>query len=564
MRPAAAPPDVADPELLERLPLAARHLLDVGCGTGALLAAYRRRNPRARLYGIEANAEAANKARLRLDLVAVADVEAQPMPLPVPEGGFDCIIYGNVLPALADPGRLLRIHAQALAPEGMMVGSAPNTAHWSALAGLMRGRFDPAELGAADPFYGRWGTLDSMRMILEGAGLVFCDAAPRMGESAAGHAFLAALEPALALLGLDRATFAQRALPIGYVWRAQRQPSSPITIAATMLPPVGGVSHARVIEPLQALATDPAVLPRLAPDGAVPVPNEGMANIVVLHRPVLSGAEGQATLKSLIGSGYVVVTEFDDHPDFFDALQGEGTLSFKGVHAVQTSTEPLAAILRRYNPEIAVFPNAVRELPEPHNFADPERLTLFFGALNRGPDWAPLIGALNAVAAKVGERLKFSVVHDRAFFDMLATPHKCFTPISDYQTYRELMGTAEIALMPLADTPFNRAKSDLKFIEAAAARLVALASPVVYAASIEDGRTGLLFSSPAELMERLMRLIAQPEIGRTLAEAARAKIVAQRMLAYQVAPRLSWYRDLWTRREPLHRALLQRVPALAG
>ena len=47
--------------------------------------------------------------------------------------------------------------------------------------------------------------------------------------------------------------------------------------------------------------------------------------------------------------------------------------------------------------------------------------------------------------------------------------------------------------MPLADTPFNRAKSDLKFIEAGACRVAALASHIVYANSVEDGRTGLLF-----------------------------------------------------------------------
>jgi hypothetical protein len=35
------------------------------------------------------------------------------------------------------------------------------------------------------------------------------------------------------------------------------------------------------------------------------------------------------------------------------------------------------------------------------------------------------------------------------------------------------------------------------------------------------------------------------------------------MLAYQVAPRIAWYRSLWARRAELTAALLARVPALA-
>ena len=47
--------------------------------------------------------------------------------------------------------------------------------------------------------------------------------------------------------------------------------------------------------------------------------------------------------------------------------------------------------------------------------------------------------------------------------------------------------------MPLDDTPFNRAKSDLKFIEAGACRVASLASSVVYQDSIVHGETGLIF-----------------------------------------------------------------------
>jgi glycosyltransferase involved in cell wall biosynthesis len=274
---------------------------------------------------------------------------------------------------------------------------------------------------------------------------------------------------------------------------------------------------------------------------------------------VLSGEQGAEVIRSLLSDGWLVVTEFDDHPDHFGMLHDDEQLAFRGVHAVQTSTEVLAEILRTRNPEVAVFTNAMHVLPDVGNFIDPNVMTLFFGALNREQDWAPLMPTLNAVAEKAGDRLRFCVVHDQAFFDALETPHKQFTPTCDYDTYLALLGQCEISFMPLGDTPFNRAKSDLKFIEAGACRVAALASHVVYADSIEDGRTGLLFHDAEELGARLLRLVAMPELARGLGDAARAYVENERMLAYQVASRIAWYRSLWARREELTNALYARL-----
>jgi glycosyltransferase involved in cell wall biosynthesis len=116
--------------------------------------------------------------------------------------------------------------------------------------------------------------------------------------------------------------------------------------------------------------------------------------------------------------------------------------------------------------------------------------------------------------------------------------------------------------MPLADNTFNRAKSDLKFIEAGGCRVAALASPTVYAQTLIDGETGLLFSTPAELHSRLLRLVAVPEDGRAMGDAAREYVSRHRMLAQQVQPRIDFYRALWAVRHELTEALYQRVPQL--
>jgi SAM-dependent methyltransferase len=550
--------DVVNQDLLDRIPLTAKVVVDVGCSSGALGAAYRRLNPRARVLGLEMDPEAAKIAAQRLDEVAIGDVESGPLPF-APKDGIDCIIYGDVLEHMKDPWAVLASHARALNDDGVMLICVPNLENWAFADRLLRGSWDYEPQGLFDRGHLRWFSLETMRQGIEQLGLIPCDVHPRIFDGERAAAFSNALAPGLRALGIDPQAFADRSAPLQYVWRVRKAPRKPMTIGANMLAPVGGVSHVRVIYPMRAMFTNPSMLIRMSPNPDVIPPEGDMPRIFVLHRPALSGQNAIEVVRRLRAGGWLVVTEFDDHPDFFQNLQSEEQLSFRAVHAVQTSTPALAEVLSTRNPEVRVFPNAIRVLPEVHNFTDPNRLTLFFGALNRENDWRPLMPILNAVAATVGERLRFTVVHDRGFFDALETPHKSFTPTCDHDTYLSLLGASEISFMPLGDTWFNRAKSDLKFIESAAARVASLASNVVYGDTIEDGRTGLLFRNGDELRARLLRMVAMPDMARGLGDAARAYIAGERMLAYQVAPRIEWYRSLWERREELEQARVARM-----
>ena len=116
--------------------------------------------------------------------------------------------------------------------------------------------------------------------------------------------------------------------------------------------------------------------------------------------------------------------------------------------------------------------------------------------------------------------------------------------------------------MPLTDTAFNRCKSDLKFLEAAAHRVAAVASPTVYGETIRHGENGFLVPDGAALQTVVRALVAEPERARRAAETARRQVEERRMLAYQVEARVAWYRSLWQRRGPLTEALLARGPEL--
>ncbi|MBS0639593.1 MAG: glycosyltransferase, partial [Proteobacteria bacterium] len=482
------------------------------------------------------------------------------MPLDELTGRIDCIVYDGSLERMHDPLAVLRRHALLLAPDGMMLIKAANASHWRVAARALLNDIDSEDEALETPPPLLF-TLDRLRTALLGLGLWPCDVTLDESDDGEARAFVDAMAPSLSGLGVDPEDYAGRAIPAHYIWRVRRSAGERLVVSGSMLEPVGGVSHVRVVHPLAAVGSDPlarvAVIEQI--DGA-PAPDD-TPRIFVLHRPALTRQQGPAILRALRASGYLIVTEFDDHPDFFHMMRHGGELSFRGVHAVQTSTPVLANVLRQYNPEVAIFPNAMATLPPVQNYGNPDQMTLFFGALNRESCWQPLMEVINTVARMAGPRLKFQIVHDRMFFDALDTPHKSFTPTCDYETYLHLLGSSEICFMPLSDTTFNRAKSDLKFIECGACRVAAVASTVVYGDSVEHGRTGMLFRDPRQLYDVLLRLLAAPELARAMGDSARHYVETERMLAYQVAPRIAWYRSLWQRRAELTAALDARMAA---
>jgi len=554
-------PDAVNPEVLKRIPLNARKVLDIGCGSGATGLAFKQQSPACQYFGIEKDPQAAEIAATRFDLTLVLDIEAADACFP--DHLFDCIIFGDILEHLVDPLAVLTKYVPRLAAGGVVVICMPNAEHWSFAATLLRGGLRYQPMGLFDSSHLRWFTFQSTGEMIEAAGLRALDVASRVFDLRECQSFVEQLAPALPALGIDRAEYLNRAAPLQHVWRAQVAPAAAMNVVSTMLEHVGGVSEVRVVEPMQALASLPDMFTLIATSNELPPFVPDSPKIFIFHRPLLVGEEGLLPVRQLIELGYLVVCEFDDHPDYIPVLQRPDVQNFRAMHAIQTTTPALAAVLSQQNPEIQVFSNACARILPARNFADPGHMTLFFGGINREEEWPAFMPTLNAVARAVGDRLRFEVVSDQGFFDALDTPHKNSTPLCDYAAYKEILSRCEISFMPLRDTPFNRCKSDLKFLEASAHRVAALASPTVYGGVINDGETGLIFEDADGLRDRLIVMLGNPGMCRRVAESARDYVSQHRMLASQVGERAAWYRSLWERRHELNDTLLRRVPELA-
>lgn len=551
MRDALPPLPPGLPPLLSRVPMGLGLVVEIGCGTGTLGAWLAARDPAARRIATTASPEAAHAAAPHYEAVHLLPPEAG---APLPPGAAELVVLHG---PMADPRAAIAAAAPLLAAEGMLLVEIPNADHWRLAAAALDSGSAPSR-PPADAL-----SFDALLAAIRAAGLIAQDLLAPAPEEAAARAFAQRIAPSLEVRGMTAEAWLRRAAPDRWVLRAMRQAPQPLHLLAHVLKPVGGVNDVRINLPLGAAGTWPGVTARIGLQPATPDLPADAPRIVVLHRRLLHTPEAASFINHFRERGWVVVQEFDDDPAHWPVIPASNHFAFRGVHAVQTTTPALEALFRTFNDEVAVFPNTVAALPEPANFADPSRLTLFLGALRREEDIAPFLPALNTVLAEAGDRLAVEVIFDRATFDALATPHKRFHPLLPYDAYRALMARCEIAFLPLADTRFNGFKSDLKFVEAGAHGLCCIASPVVYGATIRHGETGLIVRDAEELAASLRALLADPARAGAIGAAARGWVRQNRMLASRTPRRLAWYRDLWARRAELDAALLARAPELS-
>ena len=169
-------------DVQRHVPRHASRILDLGCSTGALGAALKRRQD-AVVVGVEIDPGYASEAGARLDRVIVSDIEsflAGPAPAEAP---FDCLIAADVLEHLVDPWTALRRAAELLDRQATAVISVPNVLEWRGLWRLIRtGRWPLADAGVFDRTHLRWFTRDDALALLRQAGLSPLDVDARYWE----------------------------------------------------------------------------------------------------------------------------------------------------------------------------------------------------------------------------------------------------------------------------------------------------------------------------------------------------------------------------------------------
>ncbi len=151
--------------ILNMVPTGSR-VLDVGCGTGSVLA-WIEDQCKAQVIGLEPHPERAQKARERGLNVLTAGLSDD---IVADLGLFDVVVFADVLEHLPNPFSLLEAAHKFLHKTGRIIVSVPNVAHWTVRGQLLRGNFDYKETGIMDATHLRWFTAQTIQQLIEQAG----------------------------------------------------------------------------------------------------------------------------------------------------------------------------------------------------------------------------------------------------------------------------------------------------------------------------------------------------------------------------------------------------------
>lgn len=548
-------------QLVSFIPADASTVAEFGCGEGLTGRMFKQIQPDCRYIGMEGRQGKASQAVKVLDQVCVgtfAEFDFSRMGICPQE--LDCLVYHGdyaVGDCLADK---IKEQAAFLRPQGQVVFDLPNSRYFRNVFALWRGE---------TALYPEVQPLVNVLAVLQAAGLQIYDVQPyysRDDEALQLQPDIKSLLAAFAACeSLPQPKNAAEVWAAGYVLRAVKTEQRPEPLLLqTMVGEQAVCSRVRVVEPQSFLQTIPGVRAVHKFQAAdLQIGDAYQKKVFIRQRTWAELPRGIEELKTFLAKGYLTIAEMDDDPlrwrEFHEKTK---FFAFRGCHAVQVSTPALAEYMRQFNPHVGVFVNQLASLPERRIYDDAAPVTLFFGALNREADWAELMPTINRVLAGYGKQVQVKVIYDQKFFAALETEQKEYIPFCPYDVYAKTLHGADIAILPLKDTRFNRMKSDLKFVECAGHGAAVLASPTVYGDSLHHGSTGLLYRNAEEFAVSLRLLIENTALRHELAENAYAYVKRERLLSQHYKERYVWYDRLLARLPDLSRELLERVDKL--
>jgi 2-polyprenyl-3-methyl-5-hydroxy-6-metoxy-1,4-benzoquinol methylase len=152
-------------------------VLEVGPGDG-VISRWLKQTKQCRTVGVEYFPAAAIAARDAFDELFIGSIEDPAIVAKAAaQAPFDAIVFADALEHLVDPWNVLRQMRSLLVPQGHVLLSVPNVAHWTARLNLLRGRFDYADGYLMDRTHLRWFTFRTAQELAQQTGYRVVDQA---------------------------------------------------------------------------------------------------------------------------------------------------------------------------------------------------------------------------------------------------------------------------------------------------------------------------------------------------------------------------------------------------
>jgi processive 1,2-diacylglycerol beta-glucosyltransferase len=305
-----------------------------------------------------------------------------------------------------------------------------------------------------------------------------------------------------------------------------------------------------------------------------PVYRGEQTDIVIVDRtwrPDVSGDLALELVEAVGKSGAKLLYQLDDDllslpiNASYTAAQREAVHVFaRKADALLVSSPVLAERMARLNQHISIVPNALDErlLVSPlRHHATPfhrDRITLgYMGTRTHDADLRMILPALHEFGRLSPQPVELHIVgvalEDETWATLASLPfpvRQITPPTTEYpQFVTWFTGVLhwDIALAPLVDTPFNRAKSDVKFLDYSALGAAGIYSrEPVYGRSVAHDVTGWLADATTESWtEALVTLATQPDLRRELAANAHHHLHAERTLAHRHSDWIAALETIW-------------------
>lgn len=330
-----------------------------------------------------------------------------------------------------------------------------------------------------------------------------------------------------------------------------------------------GSAYIRLIRPL----THPHLQEAVEVTQGLTYQGQAIDGVIVdrLWRPDISPAVAKALLKQVRAAGSRFIYALDDN---FLALPAEKRdweptderlesvrIFLAEADGLMVTTPALRDRFAEFNSKIVVVPNALDERllptrPTTHrqvkagsNFLNlirrfrPKRTIIgYMGTFTHDDDLMMILPALQTVAAGHKHELEFQLVgavrQPSTLTALKQLPFRVYHHKLKRSEYPQFMAWFsgrvrwDIAIAPLKDTPFNRCKSDVKFLDYCAIGAAGIYSDVpAYQASVRHLETGWLAeNNEAAWVEALKTLLADEPLRQQIAGQASHYLFAERVI----------------------------------